>query len=122
MAYITKVTPALAELAQQHPEWEKLTPPRDAQLHAAFRDRAKHRLITLAQLGMAAQKADKADGEERTDIAIIKRAVELLKPLTEQLSAARQRNTVAEGKFHHCGNRLRELEDHTTQLENDLSS
>ena len=106
MAYLTKVAPALSMVAKQHSEWANWEPPRDPSQFQAFKDRAKQRLLILANLGMSALKADKSDSDERSEIAVVKHAVETLKPIGEQLTAARHRKTILEDKLRACSTRL----------------
>ena len=74
-------------------------------MHTSDRTKVQNRLNNLGHPALPAQKAQKYAGEVREEIAVLKYALSLLQPLSQQLTTARARVLTAEENLNDAGAR-----------------
>ena len=117
---VSAIVPAITLVAESHAIWEQWKPPTDHRLHKAYRSQVQDRLTVLGRLVHTAVHAKKDANEVRTEIAVLKYCLSLLRPLSQQLAAARARVTTTEKNLSDTRARIRLLEVQEQELEETL--
>ena len=114
---VSAIVPAITQVAENHAIWDQWKPPADHRLHKAYRSQVQDRLTVLGRLVHTAVHAKKDANEVRTEISVLKYGLSLLRPLSQQLAAARARVTTTEKNLSDTRARIRLLEVQEQELE-----